>query len=203
MSIEAFILTGGASSRMGADKSRLTFGGQDTIARIREALSSITLRVSTVGGAAAHAKDIPHVPDIHPQWGALGGIHAALSACTSDWAAVVACDLPFVTGDLFARLWAVTETGATPDAVVPIQPDGRPQPLCALYRREPCLEKAEEMIAHGEHTPRAVLAAVTTRWIQPDELADLSGFEHFFFNMNSPEDYELAKRILASSTPTS
>jgi len=54
------------------------------------------------------------------------------------------------------------------------------------------------MIALGEHTPRAVLAAVNTRWVQPEELAGLAGSEHFFFNMNSPEDYEQARQILAS-----
>lgn len=201
MSIEGFILTGGASTRMGADKARLKFGGQDAVTRIAQALSAISLRVSTVGGALPHSPGLGHVPDIHPQWGALGGIHAALSACREEWAAIVACDLPFVTRDLLARLQALAESeaGATPEAVVPIQSDGRTQSLCALYRSEPCLLKTEEMIGAGEHTPRALLAAITTRFVQFDELADLADAEHFFFNMNSPEDYERAKRILGLS----
>jgi len=137
MSIEAFILIGGASRRMGADKSRLVLGGQDAITRIVAALSAITSQVSTVGGAAASTESVPHVADIHPRWGALGGIHAALDACKSDWAAVVACDLPFVSGGLFTYLrdLAENDAGPIPDAVVPVQHDGRAQPLCALYRR--------------------------------------------------------------------
>ena len=119
-----------------------------------------------------------NVPDVHAQWGALGGLHAALSACSAAWAAVVACDLPFVTGDLFQRLALLRGDF---DAVVPIQSDSRPQPLCALYRREPCLAQAEALIAIGERRPRALLAAVKTRWVKPAELEDLAGAVNFFF----------------------
>jgi molybdenum cofactor guanylyltransferase len=202
MSIEGFILAGGASSRMGTDKARLVFGGQSAIERIAERLSAITGRVRLVGARDEDPQAaLPNIPDIHPRWGALGGIHAALHASRAEWAVIVACDLPFVTGELFARLWSLGRCGAPKPfhAVVPIQSDGRPQPLCALYRRESCLKGADELVAAGEHTPRALLAAVSTRWVQPEELSDLRGAGHFFFNVNTPADYERAKEILARS----
>ena len=195
LDVEGFILVGGRSSRMGTDKSRLQFGGQTSVERIAAELRSITARISLVGaGRADSDPDLRIVPDTHERWGALGGIHAALGACVSDWALIVACDLPFVTRDLCSRLLALSHP-ESPDAVVPIQPDGRPQPLCALYRREPCLLKAEELIAGGEHTPRALLANVKTRWVRPAELIDLPGAENFFFNVNTPADYEQAQQI--------
>jgi molybdenum cofactor guanylyltransferase len=195
LDVEGFILVGGRSSRMGTDKSRLHFGGQTSVARIAAELRSRTPRISLVGASRADSDpDLKIVPDTHERWGALGGIHAALSACVSGWALIVACDLPFVTRDLFSRLQMLSQQ-ESPDAVVPIQPDGRPQPLCALYRREPCLLEAEKLIAGGEHTPRALLANVKTRWVRPEELADLPGAENFFFNVNTPEDYERAKQI--------
>jgi molybdenum cofactor guanylyltransferase len=195
LDVEGFILVGGRSSRMGTDKSRLQFGGQTSVERIARELRSITARISLVGtGRAGRDPELRLVPDTHEQWGALGGIHAALGACLSDWALIVACDLPFVTRDLGARLLTLGQP-ESPDAVVPIQPDGRPQPLCALYRRESCLREAEKLIASGEHTPRALLANVETRWVRPEELIDLPGAENFFFNMNTPEDYERAKQI--------
>lgn len=181
---------------MGTDKSRLQFGGQTSVERIATELRSITSRISLVGPCrASFAPDLRIIPDTHQQWGALGGIHAALGAGVSDWALIVACDLPFVTRDLCSRLLTFTQP-ESPDAVVPIQPDARPQPLCALYRREPCWLKAEELIASGEHTPRALLANIKTRWIRPDELIDLPGAEDFFFNVNTPQDYERAKQML-------
>jgi len=193
--VEGFILVGGRSSRMGTAKSRLQFGGQTSVERIATELRTIASRVSLVGpGSAGFDPDLRIVPDTHQQWGALGGIHAALGACVSDWALIVACDLPFVTRDLCSRLLTLSRP-ELPEAIVPIQPDGRPQPLCALYRREPCRLAAEKLIAGGEHTPRALLANVKTRWVVPEEFIDLPGAENFFFNVNTPADYEQAQQM--------
>jgi molybdopterin-guanine dinucleotide biosynthesis protein A len=201
--VEGFILVGGRSSRMGTDKSRLQFGGQTSVERIAAELRSITSRISLVGPSPTGCDpDLKIVPDTHEQWGALGGIQAALGACAADWALIVACDLPFISRDLCSRLLTLGQEGS-PDAVAPIQPDGRPQPLCALYRHEPCLLEAEKLIASGEHTPRALLANVKTRWIRPDELIDLSGAENFFFNVNTPADYEQAQQILLQKSASS
>src|ERR687889_1175002 len=91
---EAFILAGGASSRMGTDKSQLPLEGQTFTERITETLLRVTDSVFVVGSEA----------DVYPQWGALGGLHAALTACKREWAIVVACDLPFVTPELIFYL---------------------------------------------------------------------------------------------------
>jgi molybdopterin-guanine dinucleotide biosynthesis protein A len=203
LDVEGFILVGGRSSRMGTDKSRLQFAGQTSVERIAAELCTLTSRISLVGSSrAGFDPDLRVVPDTHQQWGALGGIHAALGACVSDWALIVACDLPFVTRDLCSRLLTLSQP-ESPEAVVPIQPDGRPQPLCALYRREPCRLEAEQLIASGEHTPRALLANVKTRWVRPEELSDLPGAENFFFNVNTPEDYERAKQMLLQNPDSS
>src|SRR5262249_21030475 len=134
LDVEGFILVGGASSRMGRDKSQLLFEDQTATERIASQLAVITSRVALVGACEDHSKvQFKKIADIQERWGALGGIHAALRNCHTQWAAVVACDLPMVTSDLFARLVSLAESQN--DAVVPIQPDGRVQPLCALYRR--------------------------------------------------------------------
>ncbi|HLR07428.1 MAG TPA: molybdenum cofactor guanylyltransferase [Pyrinomonadaceae bacterium] len=203
LDVEGFILVGGRSSRMGTDKSLMQFDGQTSVERIAAELRSITPRISLVGrGRAGFDPDLRIIPDTHEQWGALGGIHAALGACVADWALIVACDLPFVTRDLCSRLLMLSQQGS-PEAVVPIQPDGRPQPLCALYRREPCLLEAEKLIASGEHTPRALLANVKTRWVRSAELIDLPGAENFFFNVNTPDDYEQAQLLLLQNPASS
>ena len=192
MDIEGFILVGGRSSRMGQDKARLVLNGRSFAERIHDALRSVTQSIRTVGakGAAALA-GLDDVPDVYTEWGALGGLHAALSACRAPWAVVVACDLPFVTGELFERL---AEGCDQYDAVVPVQPDGRLQPLCALYRTEPCLARARELIERGERRPRALVAAVRTRRVEPPELEDLAGATLFFTNVNTPEEWEQARR---------
>ena len=130
-SLEGFILAGGASSRMGRDKSRLVLDGQTLVERVATTLFAVTNTVSLVANSPTGTQtgtqtnldyDLPTVRDVYEKWGALGGLHAALTSCRADWAAVVACDLPFVTGELLVRLASLR---ADFDAVAPVQSDGR------------------------------------------------------------------------------
>ena len=188
METEGFILAGGASSRMGEDKSRLTVGGRTFVEAAAEALRAVATRVSVVSsrpGAESHGLTV--VQDLRAGLGALGGLHAALKSCRAEWAAVVACDLPFVTGELLARLASVRSDEL--DAVAPLQEDGRVQPLCAFYRARACAGRVEELIRMGELRPRVLLSRVRSRLVAFGELRDLEGSSRFFLNVNTPEDY--------------
>lgn len=215
-SIAGFILVGGESRRMGTDKAGLTINGQSFVDRIAEKVFEVTSSVSIVGSNAAALQlqasgKLPIFPDVYPNWGALGGVHAALAACSAEssaqdprqysaqgsthgsaeWALIVACDFPFVTSELFARLASSREDF---DAVAPIQSDSIPQPLCALYRTKPCLVRAEQLIKSGERKPIALLQSVRTRWILFSELADLEQASGLFDNINTPQDYSRITR---------
>ena len=187
--LQAFILAGGASSRMGTDKSQLPLEGQTFTERIAETLLKLTDSVFVVGRQAESG--LPCVPDLYAQWGALGGLHAALAACKREWAIVVACDLPFVTAELFSFL---AEKRVDHEAVVPIQEDGRPQPLAALYRVDPCRQRATELIEAGRRRPLDLLEAVETGWVSFAEIRNLDQAERFFVNINTPSDYYEATR---------
>ena len=184
--IEGFILTGGQSRRMGTDKSRLKLDGVSFVERIVRELAAVTTSQKIVGGSGSEF-GLETAPDVYPNWGALGGVHGALASCSAPWALIVACDFPFVTSDLFARLAALRENF---EAVAPIQRDGIPQPLCALYQREPCLRLAEQFIKSGERKPVALLQSIQTRWVSFDELKDMDGANRFFENINTPQDYD-------------
>jgi molybdopterin-guanine dinucleotide biosynthesis protein A len=188
--LQAFILAGGASSRMGTDKSQLVIDQQTFTQRIAETLFEVTGSVTLVGRALDEST-LPKVPDVFPQWGALGGLHAALAAAGREWAIVVACDLPFVTRELFLFLASLR---LDHEAVVPVQQDERPQPLAALYRVDPCRERAESLIQAGRRRPLDLLEAVKTRWVAFDEIRNLDQAERFFVNINTPEDYDAAIR---------
>jgi molybdenum cofactor guanylyltransferase len=182
--LEAFILAGGASSRMGTDKSQLLIENQTFVERIADSLLTITDSVRLVGGR--ENSKLPVVADVYPQWGALGGLHAAVTACRREWAILVACDLPFVTSELFFRLASLCENY---DAVVPIQQDGRLQPLCALYRAKTCAHWATGLIEAGRRRPLDLIENVNTRRVAFAEIANLAQAERFFVNINTPEDY--------------
>ncbi|MGH9969223.1 MAG: molybdenum cofactor guanylyltransferase [Pyrinomonadaceae bacterium] len=187
-SIAGFILVGGSSRRMGTDKAQLLVAGQTFAQRIAEEMSKVVDSVTLVGRDLEKLHpQLPSVPDVYEKWGALGGVHGALSACPSSWALIVACDLPFVTAALFGHLAALRDGQ---EAVAPIQNDGLPQPLCALYARTPCLDVADQLIKTGERKPIALLQSVRTRWVPFEELGALTGAQHFFDNVNTPQDYE-------------
>ena len=190
---------------MGTDKARLVLGRQTFIERIAVALSAVTSSVTIVGLSPEGGNEavnpagrepgnthfLPAVPDVFEKWGALGGVHGALAAARAEWAFVVACDLPFVTGDLFVHL--ASQRGDY-DAVAPVQADGRPQPLCTLYRPGTCRAVTEKLIKDGERRPVTLLQSLRTRWLAFAELADLKGASRFFENVNTPEDYARAQQ---------
>jgi molybdopterin-guanine dinucleotide biosynthesis protein A len=184
--VQAFILAGGQSRRMGTDKSLLPLQNQTLRERIAETLELVSDAVTLVGARSAHSK-YKSVADVYGDWGALGGLHAALAACESEWAIVVACDLPFVTAELFEYLSSLRTNC---DAVVPVQPDGRAQPLAALYRVEPCRQSAAELIESGRRRPLDLLELVNTRWVPFSDLRNLDQAEKFFVNINTPDDYD-------------
>ena|SRR5258708_7554481 len=201
-SIEGFILIGGESRRMGTDKSRLMLDGESFVERIARELSALTPSVSLVGDHTSPIQinapiNKARIPDVYPHWGALGGVHASLSACSGSWALIVACDFPFATRELFLHLAGQREHF---EAVAPIQSDLIPQPLCALYRVEACLGRAEHLIKSGERKPLALLQSVRTRWVSFSELADLKDATHFFDNINTPEDYAQANEEAGEKT---
>jgi molybdopterin-guanine dinucleotide biosynthesis protein A len=80
------------------------------------------------------------------------------------------------------------------DAVVPVQHDGRPQPLAALYRVDPCRQRAAELIEAGRRRPLDLLEAVETHWVSFAEIRNLDQAERFFVNINTPSDYYEATR---------
>ncbi len=174
---QGFVLAGGQSRRMGKDKSQLLLNNKTFTEKISDTLLQITDSILVMRADR----------DIYPNWGALGGLHAALAACKREWAIVVACDLPFVTAQLLGYLSLLRDHH---DAIVPLQADERPQPLCALYRIEPCLPRATELIETGHRRPRDLLELVNTRWVPFTELRNLDQAEKFFVNINTPEDYD-------------
>ncbi len=183
---------------MQTDKALLKIGGETFLERAARTLSpACENRVKIVINERQKAKfeeDFPaldFVFDLFPERGALGGIHAALKDCETDFAIILACDLPFVNANVIEALTkiAISEasSAAAAAAIVPRQSDGRAQPLCAVYRVKDCLPQLENLIAEKSSAPaREFLRLVSARFVEQKEL---SGDEKLFFNVNRPADY--------------
>jgi len=198
-SIDAFILIGGKSSRMGMPKHKIEIGGSTmlnlAIERTHDALPHSTIRLVSEHDKQADETDYEIVCDLHQNRGAWSGVHTALTNSTCEWTFVIACDYPMMSASVIRTLAIYTDGKV--DAVVPLQTDGRPQPLCAFYRSEVCLKIVNEVLERDETPPlRVIFDKVRTRTV---------AFEYFavdkdvFLNVNSPEDLEKARRLFETS----
>lgn len=184
-----FLLAGGKSSRMGADKAFLDFRSETLLDRALGVLKTACGSVTIVGDPAKFASAGPVIADVFPGCGPLAGIHAALVHSRAEWNAILAVDMPFVSAELFSFLLAAAEDS---DAIITV-PRTRTgfQPLCAVYRRD-FASTAERVLRAGSYKIDAAFAGVRLRTIEEPELA-ASGFsEKNFLNINTPKDRHAA-----------
>jgi molybdopterin-guanine dinucleotide biosynthesis protein A len=196
--VDAAILAGGRARRFGgADKSTLRVGPASILERQLDALDGLADRVYVVGGDPGpfERRGLRAVPDRLPNAGALGGIYTALVEAESPHVLVVACDLPFLTASLLARLGGLADDEH--DAVVPRTRDGR-QPLCAVYARR-LAGTVRRQIDSGHLKIQELLEAIRVRELGPDDIARLDPDGRLFLNVNTPGDLELALRFARAS----
>lgn len=111
--------------------------------------------------------------------GPLAGIEAGLAAASRDALVVVACDLPRVEPATLARLVAAADGH---DAAAP-RVGGRPEPVCACYRKRALRAIAGRLTA-GRNDVAGALGDLDVAWL--DDLAPAQ-----FWNLNNQEDYQV------------
>lgn len=186
-----FITAGGRSSRMGTDKAWLQIDGQPLIKRVIAALAPVTTEVAIIAnGDGYEVLTLPVFSDVHVGIGPLEAIRTALANTRTSRVVLVACDLPFVTSELFEFLLRIPESSR---AVIPKGADGKLEPLCAIYCRQ-LLPLATQLIESGERKVRALFDQVPTRFVEFEEIRHLTHSHLFFENINTLEDYHRAVR---------
>jgi molybdopterin-guanine dinucleotide biosynthesis protein A len=198
--VAAFVLAGGASSRMGRDKGLLTFGGVPLIVHTVRLLEPLVARVTVVGARSRYgALGLRTMQDYsagskgtkRSRRGPVAGMAAALAATRSAWNLIVACDLPYLSAGWLDWLLArAAESGA--QAVVPRTARGL-EPLAAVYRRE-CGAVIVAALARRERKVTNVLRELHVEAILQREWRRLDAHAQVLKNMNAPEDYERARR---------
>jgi molybdopterin-guanine dinucleotide biosynthesis protein A len=198
-SLSGFVLAGGASKRMGSPKAELLIEGQTMIERQIRLLRSVARSVSIVGHVPGHTMDFDFawVPDVVAGCGPLAGIYTALLKTRTEFNLVLGCDLPFINQRLLAYL-ALRAIAGGNDVVVPRSWDGRLEPLCAVYRRR-ALYAIRASLAAGERRLRTFFPRVSCAVIPWKDLAQEGFGPSIFDNMNSPQDYEYARKRLEAS----
>jgi molybdopterin-guanine dinucleotide biosynthesis protein A len=182
------LLAGGESRRMGRNKAMIPLQGRPMISRLAGEAGRLTdqILISANETQLYDSFGLPVVPDIYKGQGPLAGLHAAMSHSERPLLLALACDLPAVT-EPFLRLLVRVAEGY--DAVIPVTSDGRPHPLCAVYRRS-CLIAIERNLHAGVNKITNVLknSSLNINWLP-------EGPKNFLVqdvcNLNTPEDLAL------------
>ena len=174
---------------MGQDKSWLQLSGRSMIEHVISALAPATQTIGIIANRPEYLRlGLPLFADSYSDIGPLEAIRTALDNSPTSRVILVGCDLPFVTSDLFKLLLSIP---GDQQATVPIGPDGKLEPLCAIYRRE-ALPSVSDLIRQGDRKVSLLFERVSTRLVTFEELRHLSGADVFFENINTPADYSRA-----------
>jgi len=217
------ILAGGLSTRFGdADKAVAELAGVPLIRRVADRLAGASEPIPP--GAARAAGGDPVVDDLvvncrddqrepiaaaldgvplpvrwavdeEPELGPTAGIRNACRTAPGTYAAVVACDMPFVDPAFVATL---VEDAAGHDAAVPRLEDRWLQTTQAVYRTAPTAAACDRALARGD---RKVLAALDEldRAVVDDAAIRARTTPRTFTNVNTREDLADAATIVESA----
>jgi len=200
--VSAFILSGGASSRMGKAKGLLEFGGQLLILRIARMLEPLVSAVTAVGSAERYAGLGLHViedqqfgssEESRRTAGPLAGIASALTATRTDWNLILACDLPYLTAEWVDWLLA-RATVSTQQIIMPHTAGGL-EPLAAVYRRE-CAAPIIAALYRGVRKVTDATEQFGVEFVAERDWRHIDPHGRVLRNMNAPEDYEEARKWL-------
>ncbi len=193
----AFILAGGRSTRMGADKAFLDWHGRPLIKHAFALARAVAQDVRLIGSRAKFAAYGEVIEDVFPSRGPLAGIHAALAASTSDLNLMLAVDMPFMEPRFLDYLVAQADGSS---AVVTVPKVGEHwQPLCAIYRHE-FLAPAEAALRAGRNRIDALFPGLPLRILDNNELERLAFAPAMFDNLNTRKEFEQARSRQVRST---
>jgi len=183
----AIILAGGKSTRMGFDKQLL---------RLRER-SLIEGLIRRLGGSFDETIVVTNRPelyigladkitgDIIPDMGPLSGIHAGLSAASSEYSFVIACDMPQLNTKYIDHMMELLNKNESMACITKF--GDWIEPFNAFYSKA-LIDHIESFLMGGGKAVHRLLMNHNVEYI-PEEVA--RGFSPdwgMFFNLNTRED---------------
>lgn len=185
--LNALILAGGQSRRMGRDKALLLWEGVPMLQRVyRVAIAcGVPVAVLTPWGDR-YGRVLPErcqwLEETQPGSGPLVALAQGLAQLESDWIWLLACDLPQLDATILCG-WIDRLADLPPStvALVPQNPAGW-EPLCGFYRRE-VRSPLNEFLAQGGRSFQQWLPQIA---VEPILLGEPEA--RMLRNCNTPED---------------
>jgi molybdopterin-guanine dinucleotide biosynthesis protein A len=192
MSVDAVILAGGQSTRMGADKAALRVSGRTLLEWVAEAAVAATGAAWVIGREAPDGwplESVRFATDDPPGRGPLSGLATALGRTGAD-VLLLACDAPAVTAESIAWLLGQALQSPAADGVVGTR-GGRLEPFFAVYRRAVAGRLRARLAGSDLSLHGLIEAGAFDRVEVPRAFADR------LVNVNHPEDLARVEALLA------
>ncbi|MFP4529576.1 MAG: molybdenum cofactor guanylyltransferase [Candidatus Kapaibacterium sp.] len=192
--ISGAVLAGGKSSRMGRDKALIEISGVPLIQNSINLLRNFFEDVFVAGGddRIRNACDAPIYEDEFPGYGPIAGLHTALKNAQNESVLLISVDMPFVRRQVLRQICLGSDAGAVniPNC------SGELQPLCAIYPKS-ILPKVEEILK-STADPDLAGDALSLRRLADEygREVELSDCLDAFFNINTPDDLEAARKMM-------
>ncbi|RJR34773.1 MAG: molybdenum cofactor guanylyltransferase [Deltaproteobacteria bacterium] len=184
------------SRRLGRDKASLPLKGKPLARWVAEALAPLVAETWLVTNQPlAHLSlGLPLLTDLRPRQGPLGGLETALFYARTPLVLVAAADAPFLAPPLLEALAARGAKGVR-TAVVCRTSEGL-QPFPGIYAVKLLNRLTAFLNEDGRHA-RRFLEQCRPQVLSPEEVARLDPEGRSFLNLNTPEDFAAAARLVA------
>ena len=197
--VAAFVLAGGASSRMGRDKALMELLGVPLVVRTARLIEPLVAAVTIVGRPERYRsfglrmiadREIGEKgSDVHTL-GPLVGIASALASTLVPWNLMLASDLPYLTCDWLN--WLLGRAVELQSQIVMPRTRRGLEPLAAVYRRE-CAPSIARALERGVRKVTDALAELQVQTIEESEWRKIDPDGRVLSNMNTPADYDEAR----------
>ena len=195
----AVIIAGGRSTRFSdQDKAVADLAGTPMIRRVADAIAEVVdsvvincradQREAIESAMTGYDAPVSIAEDERPDAGPTAGIMTGLRAVDSEYAFVVACDMPFVDPSFVEFLF---DRAAGHDGAVPLLDDGWYQTTQAVYRAEAMADACELALDAGERKVLAALDRIECVTVEEDAVRDHADLQTFR-NLNTNEEFAAA-----------
>lgn len=199
LAVAGYVMAGGASTRFGFDKARAELNRETMLVRMCGLVRDVTGSVSVVAPAGRYADSGERIVDDRwPGEGPLGGIITALMDAHArnhrhSWCLIVGCDMPFLTREWLAYL--MDRAFASAAAVVAPRSTLGIEPLCACWHTH-ATDKLQYAFENGVRKVADAMKRAGTEVVDEKDWKRFDKTGRLFWNMNTPSEYEEARRIL-------
>lgn len=184
----AIILAGGKSVRMGFDKQLIDVNGTPLTLKIANELEEFFTEIIIVSNTPELYVDTKYkvISDIFKGNGPISGIHVGLLNCTSDYAYLTACDMPYISSAYIDTTKTILNMEKEYDGLVSVI-NGYIEPMNGYYSKS-LLPIIEEQIKAGNYKLRSLIKESNFYILQEKDFLEKNLDKNIFFNMNNVND---------------